>query len=237
VAVHAAEVVARALVVHEEEELVLDDRPPQRGPELLVARRSLGAREVVLGQRAVSVPEEEGRSFELVGPRLEGHVGDGSPRAAELGVIVARAHAHRLDRVGRRDDHGEESGAVVIVDPVQHHVVGQAGLAVHVGGKAVLGVEELGVGTEGPRGSRHRHQKALEVAVEGERHLGDLLALDEPSGVGPVGLEGGCLLHHGHRFGHGADLEHEVHPHRRVDVHRTFSWTVFPNPVSSPSTR
>ena len=107
---------------------------------------------------------------------------------------------------------------MVVVDAVEHHIVGQAGLAVHVGRQAVLRVEELRVRPEGPGGAGHRDHQPLEVAVEGQRHLGDLLALDDAAGVGAVGLQRRRLLHDRHRFRQVAHLEGEIHAHRRVHV-------------------
>ncbi len=218
VEVHLAQVVARPLVVREEEELVLDDGPAQGRPELLVARGGLGPGEIVLGQRAIAVAEEERAPLELVGAGLEGHRAHRPPGPPELRVVVARAHAHGLDRVRGGDEHGEEAGLVVVVDPLEHHVVGEARLAVHLGGEAVLGVEELGVGPEGPAGPRNRHQEALEVPVEGQRSLGELLALDEPSGVGPVGLQHRLLLDDGDGLLQVAHGQAEVHAHGRVHI-------------------
>ncbi len=218
VEVHLSQVVSRPLVVREEEELVLDDGPPQGRPELLVACGSLGPGEVVLGQGTVAVAEEESAPLELVGAGLEGHRADRAPGPAELGVVIARAHAHRLDRVRGGDEHGEEARLVVVVDPLEHHVVCEARLAVDLGGEAVLGVEELGVRPEGPARPRHRHQETLEVPVEAEGRFRELLALDEPAGVGPVGLQHRLLLDDSDGFLQVAHGQAQVDPDGRVHV-------------------
>ena len=68
-------------------------------------------------------------------------------------------------------------------------VVRQPRLAVDLDRERVLRVEELRVLAVRPRRARHGDEHALEVAVEGERHVGHHLRFDDAAGVGPVGLQ------------------------------------------------
>jgi hypothetical protein len=60
---------------------------------------------------------------------------------------------------------------VVVVDAVEHHVVGQARLPVDVGGQAVCELKNWECGRKGRVAPGTVTMKALEVAVEGERDL------------------------------------------------------------------
>jgi hypothetical protein len=95
------QVVARALIVGEEEELVLQDRTADGQPELLVVGVGLLAREVVLGQGAVAVAEEEADASDVVGPDLRVTLVTAPPAPPELRVVVARAHADRPSMASR----------------------------------------------------------------------------------------------------------------------------------------
>ena len=135
-AAQLAEVVHRPLVVGEEEELVLDDRAAEGGPELLVLRLGLhrgGRGEGVLGLGRLGVREGEDAALELVGARLHDDRGHRPAGAPELGVEVRRGHVDGVDRLGGGDEDGEEAGPVVVVEPVDLDVVRQARLAVELG--------------------------------------------------------------------------------------------------------
>ena len=71
---------------------------------------------------------------------------------------------------------------------------------------------------EGPRGAGHRDEHAQEVPVEGERHLRDLLALNDAAGVGAIGLQHRRFTRDEHRLGQLADAQLHVHANRGVDV-------------------
>ena len=165
------------------------------------------------------VAESEKAALEGVRTGLERDVRDGSARAAEFGVIRARADAHGLDRLGRRNERRQQAGPVVVVDPLDLHVVGEPRLSVDVGREAVLRVEELRVRPERTRGARHRDQHALEIAVEPERHFLEVHALDDAAGVGAVGLQERRLADDGDGFLDCADLHLQIHAHRRVHGH------------------
>ena len=168
--------------------------------------------------RRLGVAEVEAAALELVGARLQRDVGDGAAGAAELGVVVARRDADGLERLGRRNQHGQQAGAVVVVDAFDLHVVGEARLAVDVRRQRVLRVEELRVRPERPRGAGHRGDHALEVAAEAERHRRDLLALDDAAGVGAIRLQRRRVGADRQHFGDGAGFEREVDADGRVDV-------------------
>ncbi len=214
-----AKVVVGALVVAEVEEPITPDRAADDEAELVVVGLRLGLGEVRLGVEAVIAVEPERAPAHVVGPRLERHVGDRAAGAPELRVEVARADGDRLERLGRGNEHGQQPGAMVVVDAFHLHVVAQAALPVHLALERVLRVEELGVRPAGARRARHRRPHALEVAAEAERHRLDGLSLNDAAGVGAVGLQGRRLARHRDRLGEIANLETEVRADGGVDVH------------------
>ena len=127
---HTSEVVVGALVVAEVEQLVLADRAADREAELVVADVGLGRGVVGRRVEALVAREPERAAAQVVGARLERDVGDRAAGAPELGVVVGRAHRHRLERLGRRDQHRQQARAVVVVEALDLHVVGQTALAV-----------------------------------------------------------------------------------------------------------
>ena len=190
---HAAKdvagVVNRALVVAEEEQLVAEDRPAEREPALRELLRRRQVREVAARIRLLVVPEGEDAALQIVGAGLQRDVGDGSARSAELRVVVAGGDADRLDRLRRRDEHRQQPRPVIVVEPFNLDVVGQPRLPVDLRRQAVLRVEELRVRAERAGRAGHGHEDALEVPVEGQRHLLQLLAFDDAAGIGAVGLQ------------------------------------------------
>ena len=214
-----AGVVDRPLIVAEEEQLVAHDRAAEGEAAVEKLRRRLQVGEVVARVGRVGVAEDEDASLELVRAGLERHVRDGAAGAAELRVVVARRHADRLQRVGRRDDHLQQPGLVVVVQPLDERIVRLARLPVDLHGERVLRVEERRVLAVRPRGARHRDQEALEVPVEGERHVAHHLRFEDAPGVGAVGLQDGGRADDGDRFFEGAELQPQVDADRRVDRH------------------
>ena len=214
-----AGVVADVLVVAEEEQLVVLDRPAEREPALQVVAGRRGVREVAGRVRLLVVAEREDAALQRVRAGLERHVGDGAAGAAELRVVRARADVHRLDRLGRRNQRRQQPGAVVVVDPFDLDVVRQPRLAVDVGRQAVLGVEEIRVRALHPQRAGHHDQHPLEVAVEAERHFREVHALDDAARVGPVGLQQRALADDGDRLLDGADFELQIDAERRVHRH------------------
>ena len=175
-------------------------------------------REVVARVGLLGVAEEEQAALQIVGARLQGHVGDRAARAAELRVVVAGRDADGLERVGRRDDHLEQAGLLVVVEPLDERVVRHARLAVDLDREGVLRVEERGVFPVRPRRPGDHDQQALEVPVEGERHLADHLRFEDAARVGPVGLQQRGLGRHGDGLGQLADFQLHVHADGGVDV-------------------
>ena len=71
--------------------------------------------------------------MELVGTRLQLHVGHCPARAAEFSRIVARGYVHRLDRLRRWDVDLQQTGAFVVIDAVELQIIELSRLAVHLG--------------------------------------------------------------------------------------------------------
>src|SRR5687767_13377579 len=72
--------------------------------------------------------------------------------------------------------------------------------------------------TERTRGARHRDEQRLEVAVEPERHLRDLCALDDAVRVGAIGLQHRCLAGYDHRLFELTHRKNNFHADRGVDA-------------------
>src|SRR6266511_5621253 len=108
---------------------------------------------------------------------------------------------------------------MIVVNAFDLDVVRQTRLAGDVRRERILRVEEFRVRPERARGAWNGRHHALEVAAEAERHRGDLLALDEASGVGTVGLERGRLRGDIDRLRQFARLQRQVDADRRIDVH------------------
>jgi hypothetical protein len=92
-------------------------------------------REVIAGDGRVRVAEGERAALEVVRAGLDGDVHDRAARSAELRVIVARRDADSLQGVRRRNDHLQQAGAVVVVDPLDHRVVRLSRLTVDLHGE------------------------------------------------------------------------------------------------------
>ena len=86
-----------ALVVAEEERLVLEHRAAEGAAELVLLEVRLGAAgavvEEVVGVEGVVAEELEGAAVELVGARLDLQVDDAAERAAELRRVGATSAA------------------------------------------------------------------------------------------------------------------------------------------------
>jgi hypothetical protein len=183
-----AEVVERALVVAEEEELAAHDRSAEREPAVGELGRRLQVREVVARAGRLCVPEEEHAPLEVVGAGLQRDVRHRAAGAAELRVVVAGGDAHRLERVRRRDDHLQQAGLVIVVESFNQRVVRLPRLAVDLHREGILRVEKRGVFPVRPRRAGHHDQDALEIPVEGERHLRHHLGFEDAPRVRPVRL-------------------------------------------------
>ena len=206
-------------VVAEEEQLVALNRAAEREAGLEVVGRRVRVREVAGRVRLLVVAEGERASLDIVRAGPQRHVRDRAAGAAELRVVHARRDVHRLDRFRRRNERRQQTGAVVVVDPFDLHVVGEPRLPVDVRREAVLRVEEFRVRPERPRRARYGDEHPLEVAVESERHFLQVDALDDAPRVGAVGLQQWTGADDGDRFFERADVHPAVDAHRGVDRH------------------
>ena len=109
-------VVVGAQVVAEEEQLVFDDGSADAAAEVVVGEMAERPGEVGAGVDGVVLDELEGRTVELVGSGLEGHIGDGADGAAKFRFKVIGGDVDGLDGLGRRNEDLEQAGALVVVD-------------------------------------------------------------------------------------------------------------------------
>ena len=215
----------QALVVREDERLVLDDRAADRAAELVLRevalRPSRAVVEPVVGVEGIVAQELEDAAVELVRPRLDLEADDAAQRLAELGRVGARLELELLESVrAREDDHGLEPG-LVVVDPVEHVVVVARALAVRgeprrrTPGQAARAVDVPS--GDAAQDAGHRAGEAHEVAaVEGQGL--DLLLDDGGAEIGRRGLQERRLGLDLDDLGHGAELERNVDAHLLVDA-------------------
>jgi hypothetical protein len=164
------------------------------------------------------VAEDEGAPFEIVGARPQRDVDDRAAGTTELGVVVADTDVDGFDGFRRRNQRRQQSGAMVVADAFNLHVVGQARLPVDVGREAVLRIEKLRVRPERTRCARYRQQHPLEVAIEPERHLLKLHAGNDAPGIGAIGLKRRRLADDGDRLLQRTDFHLQVDADRLVDI-------------------
>ena len=126
---------ARALVVGEEEQLVLHDRAAQRAAEdVLLALRLGRARAVVLPAVRVDVAvavELEHVAAELVGAGLDDAAEHGAAHVAGVGRVVVGLDADLGERVGAGLVGDAVVDGLVHVEAVEHVVVRLLAVAVH----------------------------------------------------------------------------------------------------------
>src|SRR5690606_27319691 len=107
----AGAIALELLVVHEEEQLVLDDRAAEGGAEglLLLEAGEVGARDRVLAPPVAVAVGAVHRAVELVGARLGPRVPHRAGGTGDGGVVVGDVDVDRLDGVHRhRLAHGRE---------------------------------------------------------------------------------------------------------------------------------
>jgi len=147
-AAQLAEVVHRALVVGEEEELVLDDRPPRvartAGTSSPASRSWRWAKEFLAWVDSVFAKAKTLPLTWLV-PDFRTTVVTDPPARPNSASKLDVPHVDGVDRLGGGDEDGEEAGLVVVVEAVDLDVVREPRLAVELRLHTVLGVEELGV--------------------------------------------------------------------------------------------
>ncbi len=184
---------AEALIVAEDEELILQDRSAGCRAELILVER----------QRAVERPEESGgvqnrvavvfpeRAVQLVGAALDGYVDDGSGSVIVLGAVVVGLDFELLDGVGARLHYlvreALVAGAVgVVIDAIEHEVVEFAALAVDVIGSVAAGVCTV---FEERLGDARNQQRKIGVGAPIQREVGDFTGVDNLAAGAVVGFE------------------------------------------------
>ncbi len=210
---------AGALVVAEEEQLVLDDRAAEAAAVHVAARlRILLAgllQEVVRGLQLVALVVLEHAARELVGAALGHAVDDDARRAAVLGRVLVRLHlifGHRVERHARLRALRSAAARVVVVLPVDEEQV--------VGGRLAVGAElaaferpDLQHGHE----SRNRLHQA-ELAPVRARQTVDLRAGHVGADSAGRGFDERRLPGHGQRLRDARDLKRQVHRQLLADV-------------------
>src|SRR5205807_2542587 len=168
--------------------------------ELTEMRRRLSPGKIVPSLGVVVIAEGECAAVDRIRPRLERHGLDSATGSSEFSIEVARCNADALDGVGRRDQHLKESSLFIVVYALNLDIIRKARLAVDLRLQAVLGVKELRMWARRPRATGHGKDQALEVPVESKRQFGDLLALNQPTGISAVGLQCRLLPRNGNLF-------------------------------------
>ena len=173
---------ARALVIGEEEGLVVDDRAAGRAAELvLVERRARQAGRIgeeVVGVEIVVAQKLEDRAVKLIGAALDGGVDHRAGGVAELGGEVVGLDLellYRVDRGDYRDAVASDGAGVrdgVVVDAIERDFVG---------GEAPAAGDERQIRSH----AEHRRGVAGEQAERKripavQRHVEDLLCSRSP---------------------------------------------------------
>ncbi len=204
-----------ALVVAEEERLVLLQRTADAAAELILIERRLrpGGREEVAGVEPIVPVELETRSVEVVRPGLGDDVDDATRGAADFGGVHVGLDFHLRDRVDRRlDDHGADV-ALVVVDAVQQLVVLVVHRAVDRDRRRLAAI--VGAGAAGERvrhafvRARHELHQPHEVAPVHRQILHGLLG-DQRTERRRIGLHERRLGGDRDVFRNGADLQLHV---------------------------
>ena len=182
------------LVVGEEEQLVLADRPADGGAaDVLVVLAFRPAGPLVLpgiGVEGFVAEEAEDDAVDVVRALLDRGVDHRSGRAPELGGVVARRDAELLERIDRRLDDLRRAllqvgGERVVVGAVQGEVVPGRVVAVGVEERvlaaaldALARVDDAGL-----------QQRQLRITASEQRQVGELALVDRMAHVAGLGLE------------------------------------------------
>ena len=110
----------RALVIGEEEDLVLADRAAQRSSELVLVERPARGRKVVAGVQIGIAQEFENVAVERVGAGFGHHVDLASAEFAVFRVEVARENPELGDGIQVGDDRGAHVDVFFDVASIQH---------------------------------------------------------------------------------------------------------------------
>jgi hypothetical protein len=204
----AADALAHALVVDEEERPVLGDGPAQDEAELVAAEAGLVGVTVGRGREQVArvhvlVTEElERRAPELIRPRPRAEVDDAAVEAPELRRRDVGHHLELLDgvddrEVGHRSGLGLQDGDAVVQVLVD-------------AGPPAVEAREGGPGRERhARNQRHQREEAAAV----QRELQDEAVGDHLAQARRLRLQQGRVGGHRRRLAHVADRELDVQAH------------------------
>ncbi len=222
----AADGIARALVIAEEEPLVSHDRSAHRGAELTLARIGqelagervgLELRERVAGLEPLVLVEDEPAAAHLVPSGLGLHRDHAGRRLAELGVVVLRCDFRLGDRLERRVDDDDAEDRVAVLGAVELIAGAAEMLAVDHRLRRSLRVLARGVLPAELLRAGRQQDELREVAIE-HRQIGDLPRIERRRDVGAIGLEQRAEPLHGDRFAQRPDLHPDVEARLRVDV-------------------
>ena len=221
--------IAVALVVPEQEQLVLLKRTAGRAAELILFQRGLRLarrrEEVPRLQRIVAV-ELPRRPVQLVASRFRDDVDDGAGVAAELGGVRVRLDLEFLDGVWRRTQHEPGVERVVVGRAVEQEAVGLVAHAVDAvarRGRAESARRRVaGLTAETCRWRDHARNECAELrevpAVE--RQLDHFLLVDGDAERGVRRLDERRLPRHRHALLESPDRHLHVDARRVADRHR-----------------
>ncbi len=218
---------AAAVVVQEEEGLVLDDRAAQGGAEVVVGVLRLGGREGRDGGQAARPVEPVGAAAVLVRAALADEVDHAAAGAAELGRGVGGDDLELLQGLGGGEEDHRVDQALVVVDAVV--VVGVALLAHAVDGQgraADFAVAE-GLGVARGAAGVAAGDAAVDAGGQGgqlgevaavERQVLDLAGVDDRADGRGALVDDGRGAHHLDHLAHLAELEAQVEAGHVVDL-------------------
>ena len=126
-----------ALIIGEEENLVLSDRAADGASELVLVKRAAGGRKVVAGIEIRVAQEFEDIAVECVGPRLRDHADLAAAELAVFRVEVAGENPELGDGIQVGNDRRAHVDVLLDVASIQHEAVGEFALAVDRDGAGI----------------------------------------------------------------------------------------------------
>ena len=123
--------VSEALVIGEEESLVLADRSAERPAELVLFQRFRSGGEIVGGVKNIVAQKFPERSVESVGTGASDDVGGRTQALSELGAGVMSKNLELGDGIHRRPENEPAIHAVEVVGSVNQKIVRLGPLAIH----------------------------------------------------------------------------------------------------------
>ena len=204
---------AEPFVVDEVERPVAHERPADASPELLLLEQRVHCGEVVARIELVIAPEAVGRAMERIGARLRENVDHAARCPPNFGGVIARLDPHFGNCVNRGANDDGADGTLVVVHPVDQHVVAVVARAVdrhRGGGPPIVGPRAA---AECIRSSRVRPGHPLNEADEVpavDRQILHLALRDEGADGGRLGLEQRRFGRHLHGLADRPDSETAV---------------------------